>query len=105
MRGELKDLRPSVEAAIYRLAQESVTNAARHAKDVSTVTVDVFGDAEEIRIVIADDGAALVHPPRAGGFGLAGMEERAFLLGGTFTAGPGPERGWRVESVLPRNAK
>ncbi|NUR69967.1 MAG: sensor histidine kinase [Hamadaea sp.] len=99
--GELEDLSPAVGAAIYRLAQESITNARRHARHATHVTVSVTGDADEVRLTIDDDGSAAGGRVPAG-YGLVGMRERAALLGGTFHAGPAAERGWRVEAVLPR---
>lgn len=100
LRGELDDLSPAVGAAIYRLAQESVTNARRHARHATRVTVAVAGDADRVRLTVDDDGAA-PGGPAPSGYGLVGMRERVSLLGGTFRAGPA-ERGWRVEAVLPR---
>ena len=98
--GDLDDLRPSVGAAIYRLAQESVTNALRHSRHASRVSVAVQADDECVRLTVVDDGEL---QGRAGtGYGLVGMAERATLLGGTLDAGPGPERGWTVVAVLPR---
>src|SRR3954447_26030654 len=99
--GELDDLSPAVGAAIYRLAQESITNARRHARHATHVTVAVTGDADRVRLTIDDDGSAAGGRAPAG-YGLVGMRERASLLGGTFHAGPAAERGWRVEAVLPR---
>ena len=99
--GEFDDLSPAVGAAIYRLAQESITNARRHARHATQVTVAVTGDADRVRLTIDDDGSAAGGRAPAG-YGLVGMRERASLLGGTFHAGPAAERGWRVEAVLPR---
>ena len=99
--GEFDDLSPAVGAAIYRLAQESITNARRHARHATQVTVAVTGDADQVRLTIDDDGSAAGGRAPAG-YGLVGMRERASLLGGTFHAGPAGERGWRVEAVLPR---
>ena len=99
--GELADLSPAVGAALYRLAQESVTNARRHAHHATRVTVAVTGDADRVRLTVDDDGSAAGGRDPAG-YGLVGMAERASLLGGTFHAGPAAERGWRVEAVLPR---
>lgn len=101
LRGELDDLSPAVGAAIYRLAQESVTNARRHARHATRVTVAVTGDAEQVRLTVDDDGSTGGGRAPAG-YGLVGMRERASLLGGTFSAGPAVEQGWRVEAVLPR---
>ena len=99
--GEFDDLSPAVGAAIYRLAQESITNARRHGRHATQVTVAVTGDADRVRLTIDDDGSAAGGRAPAG-YGLVGMRERAALLGGTFHAGPAAERGWRVEAVLPR---
>jgi len=100
--GELDDLSPAVGAAIYRLAQESVTNARRHARHATRVTVAVTGGADSVRLTVDDDGSSGAGGRGPAGFGLVGMQERAFLLGGTFDAGPTGESGWRVEAVLPR---
>jgi signal transduction histidine kinase len=98
--GELDALPPAVDAAVYRIVQESVTNAMRHAVDATEVVVRVTGEPQRVRVTVRDDGA------RAGrgrdGYGLAGLRERAALLGGELRAGPGAEAGWRVEAELPR---
>ncbi|MFJ3963584.1 sensor histidine kinase [Streptomyces sp. NPDC090036] len=99
--GEFDDLSPAVGAAVYRIAQESITNARRHARHATQVAVAVTGDAGQVRLTIDDDGSA-AGGRAPGGYGLVGMRERASLLGGTFHAGPAAERGWRVEAVLPR---
>ena len=95
----------AVAAAVYRIAQEAVTNSLRHARDVAEVKVDVrFGEADLI-VTIVDDGHGTSS--RSGvGFGLDGMTERAEILGGTCTAGPQPSGGWRVDARIPmeRNA-
>jgi signal transduction histidine kinase len=101
--GTLHDLRPSVDAAVYRLAQESITNAIRHARNASRVEVEVRGDDEDVRLTVRDDGDSGSFDPRtASGFGLVGMAERTKLLGGTLVAGPGRSGGWTVEAVLPK---
>jgi signal transduction histidine kinase len=100
--GGFDDLSPAVGAAIYRLAQESVTNARRHARNATRVTVAVTGDADRITLTVDDDGAAGANGRAPAGYGLVGMRERAALLGGTLHAGPAADRGWRVEAVLPR---
>jgi len=102
--GDLKDLGPSVEAAIYRLAQESITNSIRHARHATRINVRVAGEEDCVRLTVHDDGDP--SPPGASsssGYGLVGMAERAKLLGGTLEAGPSPDRGWIITAVLPRN--
>jgi signal transduction histidine kinase len=101
--GDLDDLGPSVGAAIYRIAQESITNAVRHARDATRIDVRVAADAVCVRLPIRDDGEAGSAGPV--GYGLVGMTERATLLGGSFEAGPGPDKGWTVEAVLPKGAR
>lgn len=101
--GELADLSPSVDAALYRLAQESVTNALRHARHATLVKVVVTGDPDRVRLTVWDDGEGRPSVPgSSAGFGLLGMAERARLLGGTLEAGPGRDRGWTVSAELPR---
>lgn len=102
--GDLDDLSPAVEAGLHRLAQESVTNARRHARHATRVTVAVAGEVDQVRLTVVDDGSAAGGRAPVG-YGLVGMHERASLLGGTFDAGPTAERGWRVEAVLPRKGQ
>ncbi|MEL6615484.1 MAG: sensor histidine kinase [Bacteroidota bacterium] len=99
----LGPLSPTVEAGLFRVAREAVTNAHRHARQAQTITVSLSAEGDEVTLVIADDG----KPTRTGtpGFGLVGMRERAELLGGQLSAGPAPEGGWKVTAVLPRNAR
>lgn len=100
--GELTDLSPSVAAAVYRLAQESVTNSRRHARHATRVTVQVTGETDHVRLTVDDDGSTGSPHRSPDGYGLVGMRERVTLLGGTFAAGPTADRGWRVEANLPR---
>ena len=94
----------AVEAGLHRLAQESVTNARRHARHATRVTVAVAGEVDQVRLTVVDDGSAAGGRAPVG-YGLVGMHERASLLGGTFDAGPTAERGWRVEAVLRRTGQ
>jgi len=100
--GDFADLRPAVGAAIYRLAQESVTNAIRHARHATRIDVRVGGDDDSVRLTVTDDGAPTSAGRVAWGYGLVGMNERSALLGGTFEAGPGEHGGWTVAAALPR---
>jgi signal transduction histidine kinase len=102
--GDLEDLRPWVEAAIYRIAQESITNAVRHARRASRIDVRVSGDDDCVRLTVRDDGdGAPSGSDASSGYGIAGMTERAAVLGGTLEAGPGGGSGWTVTAVLPRS--
>ena len=101
--GNLDAVEPLAEAAIYRLVQESLTNAVRHAHGATKVDIEIRVESDVVRLAIRDDGEARPFDvDTASGFGLVGMAERAHLLGGTFGAGPGPNGGWTVEAVLPR---
>lgn len=103
IRGDLDDLPPSVGSALYRLAQESITNARRHARHATRIEVSVAADDTSVHLRVSDDGeASAARPSGPPGFGLTGMMERADLLGGTCAAGPNPDRGWTVTAVLPR---
>jgi len=101
--GDLDDLTPSVDTAIYRLAQESITNAVRHAHNATRITISVAGDDDSVRLSVRDDGDAAEAGRNPLGYGLVGMTERATLLGGTLDAGPSPDRGWAVTAVLPKS--
>lgn len=98
--GDTASIPPTVGAAIYRLAQESVTNARRHARNATVIDVVVAADAGGVRLRVANDGE--VGPATAPGYGITGMIERASLLGGTCEAGRAPGGGWVVSAVLPR---
>jgi signal transduction histidine kinase len=101
--GDIADLPPSLGATIYRLVQESVTNARRHARHATRIEVRVAVDDASVRLRVSDDGeTGLLRPIGSPGYGLIGMIERAHLLGGSCEAGPAPQGGWTVTAVLPR---
>ena len=96
----IRILPPAVDAAVYRIVQESVTNAMRHAVDATEVVVRITGEPHTVRVTVQDDGT---RPGRGrDGYGLAGLRERAALRGGELNAGPGTDQGWLVEAELPR---
>ena len=102
--GSLTGLAPSVDAAVYRLAQEALTNAVRHAEAATRVAIDVRRVGDVVRLRVTDDGRTEPGSTPKPGYGLLGMAERAQLLGGSLCAGPSPEGGWAVEGVLPVDA-
>ncbi len=105
VRGEEYPLPTGVSLAVYRIAQEALTNTIKHAgpKAKAGVVVD-YGD-EEFRIAIGDSGrGAPVVTHFSGGHGLIGMRERATLYGGSLQAGPQPGGGYLVEARFPKNA-
>ena len=83
-----RDLAPAVDAAVYRLAQESITNAIKHARRATRIRVAVEGEPDGVRLTVSDDGEAAPVNGSSSGYGIIGMEERVSLLGGTFEAGP-----------------
>jgi signal transduction histidine kinase len=93
------DLPGAVQAAGYRIVQEALTNALRHA-GARHVRVRVGRDGGALRVEVADDGGG-APSNGGGGSGLPGMRERAAALGGTLEAGPVPGGGWRVLAELP----
>lgn len=105
LHGDLDDLPAGVDAALYRIAQESLTNALQHARDVTAVDVTVTGEPGRVRLTVRDDGVASSAGWSSAGFGLVGMTERATLLGGSLHAGPHPDGGWGVEAVIPRDGR
>jgi len=99
--GDVDRVSPAVGSAVYRLAQEAVTNARRHARHATRIEVRVAADDQAVRLRVSDDGDGGSGAARGAGYGLVGMAERAGLLGGTCEAGPDPARGWTVTAVLP----
>lgn len=100
--GDLDDLRPAIGAALYRVAQESITNAKRHARHATRIHVIVAADAGTVHLTVSDDGERNVPKLKPSGYGLVGMAERVTLLGGTLEAGPHTDHGWVVQATIPR---
>ena len=94
---------PGAGVCAYRIIQEALSNAGRHAAG-APVTVSVHHSADTITLQVAN-GPGVPAEPRANGHGsghgLAGMRERAELLGGSLSAGPAPDGGFAVSAVLP----
>ncbi|GAA2145418.1 sensor histidine kinase [Glycomyces algeriensis] len=105
VRGEEYPLPTGVSLAVYRIAQEALTNTIKHAGPQARAGVVVdYGDAE-FRISVGDSGhGAPVVSGFSGGHGLIGMRERATLYGGSLEAGPRPGGGYLVEARFPKNA-
>ncbi|MGC9437724.1 sensor histidine kinase [Streptomyces sp. WG5] len=96
------DVPPAVGAAAYRIVQEALTNAVRHAGPEPSVRVEVHAGRGALRLSVTDDGTG-PDPDGTPGFGLVGMRERARSVGGTLDAGPrgGGAGGFGVRAVLP----
>jgi len=105
-RGDVARIAPGAGVALYRITQEALANAARHAPRARTV-LRLEVDSEHVWLVAETVGPASAR--RSGererrGYGLVGMRERAAALGGELEAGPTDE-GWRVSCRLPLDAK
>jgi signal transduction histidine kinase len=101
--GEQVPLPAAIDLAAYRIVQESLTNAIRHAGP-ATAAVSLGYHPDELRIEVTDTGRgqpAGAAAGQGGGHGLAGMRERAAAVGGTVETGPGPGGGYRVAARLP----
>jgi signal transduction histidine kinase len=93
----------SAGVCAYRIVQEALSNAGRHAAG-APVTVSVHHDAETVTLRVVNGPGAAAAPRvngHAPGHGLAGMRERAELLGGSLSAGTAPDGGFLVSAVLP----
>lgn len=90
-----------IEASLYRMAQEALNNIAQHA-DAKTVLIELTSTPQYVQLVVEDDGRgfdpANVREDR---HGLIGLNERAHLLGGSFTIESAPDRGTRLEIHIP----
>ncbi len=99
--GPVARLDPGVELAAYRIVQEALTNARRHAAGAA-VDVELRYAGDALRLRIRDNGPGLAA--RHTGHGLLGMRERAAAVGGSLQTGPAPGGGFRIEAELPAQA-
>jgi signal transduction histidine kinase len=99
--GPVTRLDPGVELAAYRIVQEALTNARRHAAGAA-VDVELRYAGDALRLRIRDNGPGLAD--RHTGHGLLGMRERAAAVGGSLQTGEAPGGGFRIEAELPARA-
>ncbi|KZE90554.1 sensor histidine kinase [Microbacterium sp. TNHR37B] len=99
---------PALRTTVYRVVQESLTNALRHAHDATYVEVRLSTDGGQVIVSVTDNGNGALTPRSVGaGVGLRAMRERAAAFGGDFAAGPIPRRedapgnGWRTRVSIP----
>jgi signal transduction histidine kinase len=97
--GERPDLSPGVDLSAYRIVQEGLTNALKHAKSAHAEVVVRYIDSS-VELEIADDGLGVPNGDGKG-HGLVGMRERVALYGGTIEAGPRAEGGFVLRAWLP----
>ncbi len=103
--GQRGAIPPGIDLSAYRIIQEALTNVIKHAAAASA-SVTIRYRPDSVTVEIADEGAgtpaAGVPAPRAGsGHGIIGMRERVAVFGGEFSAGPGPDGGFRVRACFP----
>jgi signal transduction histidine kinase len=91
-----------VDQAVYRIVQEALANALRHAPGGSA-SVSITYESRSLVVMVENDSAGSASPPRTegSGYGILGMRERATALGGDLDAGPLPGGGFRVLATLP----
>lgn len=98
--GEPRPLAPGLDLTAYRLVQEGLTNALRHATNPQRVEVSIaFGDTQ-LRLAVCDDGLA-TRPDAEAGHGLLGMRERVAIYGGELVARPRAGGGFEMLATLP----
>jgi signal transduction histidine kinase len=100
--GEPVPLPPGVELSAYRIVQEGLTNALKHARAANAI-VRLRYAHRELEVEVTDDGRGRGGTPD-GGHGLDGMRERVALYGGVFESGPRAGGGWRLYARLPLEA-
>ncbi|MFJ9538338.1 sensor histidine kinase [Streptomyces sp. NPDC101225] len=98
--GEAGPLPPTLDRAVYRIVQEALTNAARHA-GAAKVQVRLAYEKDGLTVTVTDDGTADPSRPPTPGVGLTGMRERVTALAGTLHAGPRAQGGFEVRARLP----
>lgn len=90
----------AVQRTAYRVVQEGLTNAAKHAPGAA-VTVRLHRDERRLEVEVANDPASVpASPMPRSGFGLTGLRERVALAGGRLSAGACPDGGWRLRAIL-----
>jgi two-component system, NarL family, sensor histidine kinase UhpB len=98
--GDFSDLGDDVQLVIYRVAQEALSNASRHS-GAGRVAVRLSRSARGVELEVADDGRGFAFAQAEGGLGIAGMRERALLVGGELTIESRPGHGTTVRLSVP----
>ncbi|MDO5066767.1 MAG: sensor histidine kinase [Propionibacteriaceae bacterium] len=99
--GEMPEVSPAVGLTLYRVAQEGLTNATKHAGPGVRVEVRLRGHPEQVELEVSDDGYGEREGLPGTGTGIIGMRERVEAIGGVLTAGTKPRGGFRVRAEIP----
>lgn len=99
--GGNQPLPPRVETGLYRIAQETINNACRHAQ-ASQILVKLVATPQAVTLIVEDDGIGFVlEDVSSGRFGLVGLNERVRLLNGRFHIESSPDEGTKIEAKIP----
>lgn len=99
--GVARPVGTATELTVYRLVQEALTNALRHAGPGTRAELNLAWNSHALTVTVGDDGRGVTTHANGDGHGLIGMRERVAVLGGTLTAGPRPQGGFEVCAVVP----
>jgi two-component system sensor histidine kinase UhpB len=108
--GQRHRLSPEIETVLFRITQEALTNVAKHA-DAQHTTIKLAFCEGQVELVIEDNGSGMTpeqmnrRQVRHQGWGLAGIQERAALVGGTFDIDSAPGQGTRLTVHIPLRAE
>ncbi len=98
--GSFSDLDDDVQLVVYRVAQEALSNAARHS-EAKEIEVDLRRAGDGVELTVADDGRGFAFEQSERGLGIGGMRERALLIGGELTIESRPGHGTTVRLTVP----
>ncbi|QOR48264.1 sensor histidine kinase [Trueperella pecoris] len=99
--GQPRPLPVGVGNALYRICQEALTNALKHAGPEAQLTVSIYWRPSEVVLDVSDNGRGAAAINDGKGHGIIGMNERAAVFGGTVVAGPRPGGGFKVTATIP----
>jgi two-component system sensor histidine kinase UhpB len=99
--GDFSDLDDDTQLVVYRVAQEALSNATRHSEATSVKARLRRGEEDGVELEVSDDGRGFAFDESQGGLGIAGMRERALLIGGKLTIESRPDHGTTVRLITP----
>jgi len=100
VQGDFSDLEDDTQLVVYRVAQEALSNATRHSGANHVAVTLRRGDKDGVELTVADDGRGFAFDESEGGLGIAGMRERALLIGGNLTIESRPAHGTTVRLTV-----